>query len=240
MPINNAVGARLTSFSTIYLTKLISPSQAYLTFSIRTDVLEHEYNIDLTGLADNYYTSLNSLIDDLNQVFTSLFISTDTTDKFYTALKPTISFNEKTFKLLVQSNQTTVATTIKINSNTSNLWFKLGFPNGIYDFEAQQLSPRPPTIIPLNEIYVEIDGLMNETGRIRNVNNPTNNPTLVEVITMNNVSLGDVYTYRSSNIPEYPLHPNPYINSFNIRLLDSLGNPARLDADYRIQIDFIY
>lgn len=37
MPINNPVGARLTSFSTIYLAHLIQYEQAYLTFTIRTD-----------------------------------------------------------------------------------------------------------------------------------------------------------------------------------------------------------
>lgn len=239
-PIHNAVSARLTSFSTIYLVRLISPEQASLNFSVRTDTLEHDYNIDLTNLTNNYYNSLTELLDDLNNKLTAEFTSADPSNNFYTELKPTLSFNSKTLKILFNANQSTIPTTVKINSNDSNIWFKLGFINGIYDFQSQLISPSSPSIIPLNELYIEIDGLINETGRLLNYNTPTNNPKVVEVVTFTNVSIGDVFFYRSSNIPEYPLKTNSAISNMNIRLLNSLGQPVRLQSDYRLQLDFLY
>lgn len=169
-----------------------------------------------------------------------MFVDTTADTKFWTDLKPTLSFDDKKFRTIFTANQTSTPTSIYITSTNTNLWFKLGFPNGEYTWQAQHTSVNPPSIIPLNEIYIQIDGLMNETGKLLNIDNPTNNPKTVEVITFNNVSLGDIFIWRPSNIPEYPLKTAPYINRMNIKLLNSLGQPARLDADYRLQIDFIY
>lgn len=238
-PIQNAIGARITSFSTIYLAKLIQYEQAFLTFSVRTDTVSYDYNIDLAGISENYYSSQKDLFDDINAVLTAVFTSATPGDKFYTGMKPTLVFDKRKLRTVFTANSSYL-TSVLINSTNENIWFKLGYPNGTYNWAASIQSPNPPSVIPLNELYIQIDGMINETGILNNVNNPTNNPTTCEIITMNNVSLGDVFLYRPSNIPEYPLKPNTYISALNIKLLNSLGQPARLDADYRIQIDFIY
>lgn len=243
-PIHDAVGCRITSFSTVYLIKLIQPSQALLQFDISTNADLFTYNISLSSIQNNYYQTLNELLVDLNAILDTSFNDPNTTSQFYTGIKPTIVFDSKKLKIQFVANQSQVTTFVSINSNNNNLWFKLGFPNAIYSLTQTQLSPQSPSIIPLNEIYVLIDGLINETATIKLNNNvdsgAVNNQKIAEIITFNNVSLGDIFYWRGNNVPEYPLRTSPCITSFNIKLINSLGEPVQLDSNYRIQLDFIY
>jgi len=238
MPIQSAVGARITSFSTIYLAKLIQPNQALLNFSVRTDSLEFDYSISLSSLTENYYHTQKDLFEDINNILISLFV--DASGQYNIDLLPVLTFDTKTYKSSFTAN-TTQATSVKIDSNNNNFWFKLGWINGIYDFTASLKSPSPPSVIPINELYIQIDGILNESAVINTLNNnPANDPRIAEIITFNNVSLGDVFSYRGNHVPEYPLHPSSSISNINIKLLNSIGQPINLDSDYRMVIDFIY
>ena len=238
-PIQSSVGGRISSFSTIYLAKLIQPNQALLNFSVRTDSLEFDYSISLSSLTENYYHTQKDLFEDINNILISLF--TENSGQYNIDLLPVLTFDTKTYKSSFTAN-TTQATSVKIDSNNNNFWFKLGWTNGIYDFAASLKSPSPPSVIPINEMYIQIDGILNESATIKTIynNNPANDPRIAEIITFNNVSLGDIFVYRGNNIPEYPLHPSNTIGALNIKLLNSIGQPINLDSDYRMVIDFIY
>jgi len=240
-PIHNAIGARITAFSTIYLAKLIQPGQARLKFAIRTNTETFEYDIDITPLSNVYYHTQKDLFDKLNVYFANvIFTSTDTTSQYRTTLTPVFSFDPErlqTNMMIINQNAQ-----ILITSDNSTFWFKLGYPNGEYPLSFSNNSPNPPSVIPLNELYIQIDGLLNETATVNTPynNNPANNPTTAEIITFNQISLGDIFLYRGNTIPEYPLKPGAYINSLNIRLLNSIGQPALLESNYRLVIDLIY
>jgi|AntAceMinimDraft_17_1070374.scaffolds.fasta_scaffold06983_5 hypothetical protein len=239
--INNAIGARVSSFSTVYLAKLIQQGQGSLKFAIRTNTETFEYDIDITPLSNVYYHTQKDLFDKLNVYFeNAIFTDTDPASQYRTTLLPIFNFDQdklRTYMTIVNQNAQ-----ILITSDNSTFWFKLGYPNGEYPLSFSNYSPNPPSVIPLNELYIQIDGLINESAIVRTINNnnPANSSSTCEIITFNNVSLGDIFLYRGNTIPEYPLNVAPYINSLNIRLLNSIGQPATLESDYRLVIDLIY
>ncbi|MCB9097725.1 MAG: hypothetical protein H6630_08960 [Arcobacter sp.] len=229
--------ARISEFSCIYMVNLIQQHQAALNFSVFvSSEIEHQYLIDLSSLTDNYYNNITDLITDLNTILTNFF--DDSIPSKSSSYKPVISFDTKKNKIVFTAGTTTQ---VSIQSSNSNFWYKLGFPNGNYDYNAVINSVSYPSIIPIAEMYIKMNNVINENAIIKSdLYAPTNSSNVVGIITFHQVKLGDLFYYRMPTIPAWPIKLNNNSGSFHLTLLNSIGQPVNINSDFRITIDFMY
>lgn len=236
-PILNGYRARISDFSCIYMINLISPKQAFLNFQILVNPdTEYQYNLDLSTLTENYYSSLTDLLTDLNSLLTSYF--DDSSPEKSPSIKPVLGFDTKKNKILFTAGGTSQ---VSIQSNNLNFWYKLGFPNGEYDYSSQISGTSYPSIIPLAEMYIKMNNIINDNCIIKSDNYaPTNSSNVVSIVTFHQVKLGDLFYYRMPTIPGFPLKLNDGSNTFHITLLNSIGQTVNINSDFRLTIDFMY
>lgn len=243
-PIEGATGARIHNISLIYLIPLINDTQAELNWSLDVSGNSWNYTTDLDGLTNNYYDNLSKLLEDLNSLVQAPFTdASGSGTQFSEDYKPELLFDSETKQIIFQMVTTiSEAHVLTIDSNNNNFWFKLGFPNGTYTTTNNVLySPSYPSIIPLNELYLEIDGLKSVTTLLQTSNTAYhNNPNITDVITFSNTAQGDLFQYFSPTIPEYGLETQNFFQTLRVRLLNSIGQEINLKSDYKLTIEFKY
>lgn len=228
-PIQGAQRARLHDYSTVYLINLIRPEQASLTF----DISGFSYNVSLTSLTSNYYTDIADVVTDIQGVIDGLFV--DSSGQYHTAIKPTLAYAAPT-----RSVSFSGSSAITINASNSTFWFKLGWPNGTYGPALSLTAPSYPNVIPVTEVYIELQGFLNTGALIRTSDSSYHgNPNIADIVTFD-CGLGDVFSTHFATIPEYPLQVNNTVGQIRVRLLDSTGAVITNMPDYRIVISFDY
>ena len=235
-PIMEPSKARISEFTTIYLINLIQESQANLKFDIKNSTDTYNYNISLDSLTQIYYNSITDLLTDLNNILNEYFDGS--TPEKAQLLKPELIVDIRKNKINFNA---ALNSQVQILSDFNNFWYKLGFNDGVYIFSGSIVSPSYPSIIPLAEVYIKLDGMVNESALIKSDKYiTTNDSATVSIITFHNVKIGDLFYYRSGILPAYPLKFSSLKNSFSITLLNSIGNPVKINSDFRITIDFLY
>lgn len=241
-PIHAVQRARISEFTTVYLANLVREDQASLKFNLYTDVgaLDYSYDISLDSLTENYYETITEVVTDIQAIMDALFVDTGG-NKFSVLYKPTITYNTTKRNITVSWLGLNTYTT-EIISDNSTFWYKLGFPNGVTEKARIHEAPSYPSVLPLNELYIEIGGMTSENTLLRTENSSYHNNTkIAQVVTFADTRLGDLYSFVGRTVPEYPLIPNESVQNIRVRLLDSTGNVVpNLKADYRLTLDFMY
>lgn len=234
VPIHGAQRARIHQMSLVYLAHLVRTEQAQLDFTINAGSA-FNYSISLASMTDKYYDDIADVVADINAIMAATFV--DGSGPYNSALLPTFAYVPSTRSITV-----TCSSPFLVRSANNNFWYKLGWSNGTYAPATLVTSPSWPSVIPLQELYIEIDGMLNDSALI--VTDSTsyhNNPAIAEVVTMSNTRLGDLYSHQFPTVPTYPLICQPSISNIRVRLMDSTGQViTSLDSDYRMSLSFSY
>jgi hypothetical protein len=233
-PISGAQRARLHQFATVYLAHLVRSEQAKLDFTI-DDGTVYTYSVSLASLTDKYYDDIDDVVADINAIMAALFV--DGSGQYATALKPTFAFSNSIRRITVAC-----ASPLSVVSANDNFWFKLGWANGTYAGGVSLTGPSWPSVVPLQEIYVEVDGMMNDTALLQTDSDAYHeNTRIAEIVTLSNTRLGDLYSHQFPTVPTYPLICQPNIANIRVRLMDSTGQViTSLESDYRLTLSFSY
>lgn len=233
-PITGANRARIHQLSLVYLAHLVREEQASLTFTIN-DGTVYSYDVSLSSLTDKYYEDVTDLVADINSVLAALFV--DGSGQYATALLPTLSYSTATRRIIVSCSQP-----LSIIATNTTFWFKLGWANGTYAEATSLTAPSWPSVIPLQEIYIELSGFLNDSALIQTSDSSYHgNTSIAEVVTLSNTRLGDLYSHQFATLPAYPLICNNQITNIRVRLLDSTGAViTSLESDYRMTLSFSY